>query len=727
MKNKLFILFIVVVVFSAISYFIYQSNSDEKVLKQLSLQKAKFKFKERDDLLKSFINNFDQTLVGINENKKFIEFVQKNNDIEYINELFLSVIKSSSPIVQFRYIDNFGDEIIRVDKSKNDSFVVPNDKLQNKKSRYYFKDIYNTKQNMIWHSKIDLNVEYGKIVMPIQPTLRVGTPVVVNGIKKGVLIINIDMYSILNKLQKASIFNIYFIDNQGDFLVHIDKNYSWNKYLGQNINATNYFNNFTEDIFLKDEIMTQDFFAKKTTFKNDDNIIMLIEPIKSKILEDIKQRSKNRMYWVLAIILIAISVGYIIFKRRHIGLIEQHSSELARQKQNIQDILDTQKSIIVLTDGSFIQNCNKRFLDFFGYKDLNEFTKEHQCICDFFEEDAHHNYVQKMMGDLQWTEYILSNKQDVHKVKITDIDNETHIFQVYAKVYNFSTAVQESVITFSDITQLENLNDSLEQMVNKKTKDLKALNETLEDTIKIEVQKNREKDKQLFDSEKMVQMGEMIGNIAHQWRQPLSAISSTASGMFVEKECNLLTDEKFSASCKTIVQNTEFLSETINTFTDFIKEKKEIKEVILQDRINNALKIVSASINSKFINLICEIESENPIKITMIVGELSQVIINIVNNAKDVLLANKVKDSWIKLELHKKDNTAIITIEDNGGGIPDDILPRIFEPYFTTKHKSQGTGLGLHMSYKIITESLGGKLYVKNTKYGAKFFIELPL
>ena len=727
MKNRVFIGFIIVVIFSAIFYFIYQSNSDERVLKQLSLQKAKFKFKERDALLKSFINNFDYTIVGIKENKIFMEFVQHGNGIEYVNELFLSVIKSSLPIVQFRYINSLGDEVIRVDKSKNNSFVVPKSKLQNKRNRYYFKDIYNTKKNIIWHSKIDLNIEYGKIVIPIQPTLRIGTPVVIDGIKRGILIINIDVSSFLNKLQKASIFNIYFIDSEGNFLVHIDKNYSWSKYLDKKVNVTNYFKNFTKNFLLKNEITTEDFFAKKTTFKNDDNIMMLIEPIKSKILEDIKQKSKNRIFLILSIILIAISIGYMIFKRRHINLIERHSDELARQKQNIQDILDTQKSIIVLTDGFSIHNCNKRMLDFFGYDTLEDFTKEHDCICDFFEEDEQHNYLQKMMDNLQWTQYILKHKDEINKVKITNINKQIHIFQVNAKVYNTDSAALESVITFSDITQLENLNDNLEQIVNKKTKDLKALNETLEDTIKIEVQKNRDKDKQLFDAEKMVQMGEMIGNIAHQWRQPLSAISTTASGMFVEKECNLLDDKEFADACHSIIRNTEFLSETINTFTDFIKEKKEVKEVVLQDRIHNALKIVSASINNKFINLICKIDVNNPIKITMIVGELSQVIINIVNNAKDVLLTNGIKDAWIKLELYKKDEKVVITVEDNGGGIPDDILPKIFDPYFTTKHKSQGTGLGLHMSYKIITDSLGGSLYVKNTKNGAKFFIELPL
>ena len=101
------------------------------------------------------------------------------------------------------------------------------------------------------------------------------------------------------------------------------------------------------------------------------------------------------------------------------------------------------------------------------------------------------------------------------------------------------------------------------------------------------------------------------------------------------------------------------------------------------------------------------------------------VLINILNNAKDALIYNQIENPWIKLSLESNETTVLITIEDNAGGVPEDIIPHIFEPYFTTKHQSQGTGLGLYMSYKIIVENLKGKLYAKNRLFGAKFFIEL--
>jgi C4-dicarboxylate-specific signal transduction histidine kinase len=119
---------------------------------------------------------------------------------------------------------------------------------------------------------------------------------------------------------------------------------------------------------------------------------------------------------------------------------------------------------------------------------------------------------------------------------------------------------------------------------------------------------------------------------------------------------------------------------------------------------------------------------ENPLVVNLPEGELTQVIINIINNAKDALRENNLEENRnISINVYEASSNAIITIEDNAGGIPDNVLPHIFEPYFTTKHKSIGTGLGLHMCYQIVTKTFHGNIHVKNIQNGAKFFIELPL
>ena len=231
----------------------------------------------------------------------------------------------------------------------------------------------------------------------------------------------------------------------------------------------------------------------------------------------------------------------------------------------------------------------------------------------------------------------------------------------------------------------------------------------------------------LSQNVKMAQMGEMIGNIAHQWRQPLSVITTAASGIKMKKEYAEISDKELFSLLDSIVLNSEQLSSTIDVFRNFIKEKIEVKEVVIQDRINNALSIIETRIQNEHITLINNIDYSSPIKAVIVLGELSQVLINIINNAIDVLVEQKKSLKTIEINLEKKENIILITVADNGGGISDKTMSHIFEPYFTTKHKSVGTGIGLYMSYDIIVNHMKGNLYAKNTEVGAKFFIELPI
>ncbi|RLA84358.1 MAG: hypothetical protein DRG78_01710 [Epsilonproteobacteria bacterium] len=307
------------------------------------------------------------------------------------------------------------------------------------------------------------------------------------------------------------------------------------------------------------------------------------------------------------------------------------------------------------------------------------------------------------------------------------------LFLIAISVY-FSFKLSKSILKPLD-TFSKNMDDiahdkELEKIDNIKYKELELLSSnflTMQQNIKNREELNREKDKQLHDSIKMAQMGEMIGNIAHQWRQPLNIISTSASGMKLEKEFDMLDDNKFIKYCDLIVDNTQFLSETIDTFRDFIKEKKELKMVKIQNRLDNILNILSTSLENNHIKFINNIDYETTMNVEIVLGELSQVIINIFNNSKDALVERKIDKPYIKITTIKENNFVNIIIHDNAKGIPEDILPKIFDPYFTTKHQSQGTGLGLHMSYKIITQSLKGKISAKNENDGATFTIQLPL
>jgi len=277
---------------------------------------------------------------------------------------------------------------------------------------------------------------------------------------------------------------------------------------------------------------------------------------------------------------------------------------------------------------------------------------------------------------------------------------------------------------------------ALSHLVNVTSKELQKINEDLQVSVHREKQIVKDQEKHLFAQAKMASMGEMIGNIAHQWRQPLSTISTIATGAQVQNDLGILDAESFRTNTDKIIENVTYLSDTINIFRDFLKDDKELKKYNLQDTIKQVLVIVGAGLRDNHIQLEQSIDYDTPIVINMVSGELSQVIINIINNAKDAILENNIHNGVVKLNCYKKDNTAHIEIVDNAGGIPDHILPKIFDPYFTTKDSTKGTGLGLHMSYDIITKHMNGEIvaenYTKNnedgtTSNGATFYLELPL
>jgi len=303
------------------------------------------------------------------------------------------------------------------------------------------------------------------------------------------------------------------------------------------------------------------------------------------------------------------------------------------------------------------------------------------------------------------------------------------LFFIYRN-YLTSRANKDLKIAVKNKTlELEKLNQELTLYSSK----LKDLNENLEQKIVIEVDKVKKIETQLFQSEKMAAMGEMIGNIAHQWRQPLSLISTSSTGVLMQKEFDILTDEYLIDRMNDINNAAQFLSKTIDDFRDLVKGNLVLEKFNLEENINKCLTIEIPILKNNDIELIKEIDGA--IEIVSYQNPIIQSLMNIINNAKDVLVEKKIKDKYIFLTTKKDTNTIFISIKDNGGGISEDILGHIFEPYFTTKHKSQGTGLGLHMTYSMVKNELQGDVVVKNRTFeyeneiynGAEFIIKLPL
>ena len=259
-----------------------------------------------------------------------------------------------------------------------------------------------------------------------------------------------------------------------------------------------------------------------------------------------------------------------------------------------------------------------------------------------------------------------------------------------------------------------------QEKVNRKELKLKDLNQNLHIKIDDAIQEVKEKDRAMLHQSRLARMGEMLNMISHQWRQPLSQLA----GIIMELETAIIfkkANEKFLLnSTKDATKVIQFMSLTIEDFRNFFKPEKNKEKFYIYKACKDAVYLINDSLNNQNINL--EFIVKNDRLITGYKREYSQVILNLLVNAKDALIINDIKSPSIKLTIDTEDNTSKVTVEDNAGGIPENLSDTIFEPYFSTK-SSQGTGLGLYMSKMIIEKNMQGKLTVQNSEDGAIFKI----
>jgi len=250
-------------------------------------------------------------------------------------------------------------------------------------------------------------------------------------------------------------------------------------------------------------------------------------------------------------------------------------------------------------------------------------------------------------------------------------------------------------------------------------------------SIQRHIKENQKQYELLAQKTKLAAMGEMLENIAHQWRQPLSVIETASSSIEMYKEMDILNDKFLDEMVGTISTSAQHLSHTIEDFRDFFKPDKQQTVFNIKDSMQKTFNLLKLQLKAKNITVVQEIKE---IQIKGFERELLQVLLNIINNAKDAL-ENVDKERYIFIEIYEENNNAVIKIKDNAGGIQKEIIERIFEPYFTTKHQSQGTGIGLYMSQEIISRHMKGVITVNNKTYtykdkeytGACFEVYLPL
>ncbi|MCF6309421.1 MAG: PAS domain S-box protein [Sulfurimonas sp.] len=270
--------------------------------------------------------------------------------------------------------------------------------------------------------------------------------------------------------------------------------------------------------------------------------------------------------------------------------------------------------------------------------------------------------------------------------------------------------------------EYEELNRNLEKRVEEQTRELKELNKTLEQRVQDEITKNEDKQRVMFWQSRHASLGQMLANIAHQWRQPLTELSLA---MFSIKKAvqNDNRDDvtKFYDESKNIIKN---MSDTIDDFSNFFTPQKEKHYFNISDSIGESIRLLENIINDEMIIIKTDFID---IEVLGVTNELTQVIINLINNSKYAFVNNGILIREISISTRVEDGFAIIQLQDNAGGISKENLEKIFEPYFTTKHKSQGTGLGLFMSKMICEQGLNGFMDVKSRKGTTNFIIKIPL
>lgn len=388
---------------------------------------------------------------------------------------------------------------------------------------------------------------------------------------------------------------------------------------------------------------------------------------------------KIQTIMISAIVLITMLFFFLIY------LYTSYLRLLRIQENKKEAILNSQENIIVITLGNEIIDANQRLYDFFANtKDLESFKRKYKCICSAFIDMQDDIYIiEKYYNGKNWAEHVLANPDKNFRVAIKNMQEEIRHFSIKCSIVKDEDFI---IATFTDITQ------EIEQ-----------------------IQANKEKDRILFQQSKIAAITDTLKNIAHQWRQPLSVISTITSGMKLQKELNILDDNEFNLSCDGIINNTNKLSTTIDNFTNFFNTDDNSTRFSLIEALENTRKFMDSILEKNSIE--CELIYDNDIILNCNKNDFSQAILNILDNSVHALInVENLEDRFIFIEF--KNN--ILQIKDSGNGIDKNIISKILEPYFTTKHQAFGIGLGLYIVNEFFVQNLGYKIDIQNVTYDYK-------
>ena len=318
---------------------------------------------------------------------------------------------------------------------------------------------------------------------------------------------------------------------------------------------------------------------------------------------------------------------------------------------------------------------------------------------------------------------------EISKMSKQELEKKRELEEMLDNELEFIIKASASIIMFVVVISLilsikiNRIFSQYSEEVQERTDELESLNKSLEQRVSNELRAHRQKDKILIQQSKMAEMGDMLSMIAHQWRQPLNQMSYLFMNIDSAYEHKELTKEYLDDKLKEGNTLLEFMSVTIDDFRNYFRPDKEKEFVLVSDVVNTSVTLMQKSLDVSCVEV--EVQSYG-VELTHIYkNEFIQVILNLIKNAKDILVDKKIENPKIIITTRSKSNKLIVEVCDNAGGVDEKIIDKIFDPYFSTKDKKSGTGLGLYMSKMIIEEHLGGKLSVYNSEDGACFRIEI--
>ncbi len=536
----------------------------------------------KERFLNLYMEKLSRSLQSIAFNPYFVSYVADPNYINSAEFLFLTIMLEHDDYMQLRFLGPDGKERLRFDRDRPEGYPYKAGKLQDKSKRYYFIETARLKEGEIYTSKIDYNIENGRLVRPVVPVFRVSTPIYFRGKFRGVLTINTFAKKVISLFTSSPVFDIVLFDREG-YLIYY------------------------------------------------------------------KGRFYDRTY----------------NPKRITDILPIEAAKLPRSRRD-EYLLEKEKIYVkVMRMGT--QNLNVAFV---------------------IKPDA-----------------VLSLKQE-------DLQLAAAMLLIL-----FLTALPLSWL-------LSRPTEHMFDTVARQRRELEDLTHTLEEKVRQKSEENARKDRLIIHQARLAELGEMIGNIAHQWRHPLTRLSLILQNLRALSRRERLEKEKLESMLATANEQIFFMSETIDNFKDFYKPAAESTDFTVREAYDKVIQIIGYDLKHK--NIAVDYREETPCILHGKVNQFAQVLLNLIANARDVLTERGIQHPSITVEVSRDEKQCRIRIQDNAGGIPPEVMEKIFEPYFSTK-KTKGTGIGLYMVRTIVGEKFHGTVEVANTEEGALFTLTFPL